>query len=95
VPGHSLGIEHLSVGWVEQVLVNVVEVRVVQDLVQSADVLEGVRIVVHLPHVVILEHGPEYVFRDVTKGVLVLREEVAGITVFVDVYLEVLSVGHV
>jgi len=71
------------------------KVGVVLDLIQSSNVLEGICIVIHLSHVVILEHRPKHVFRDITKGILMFCEKIAWIAVFVDIDLQVLSVRHV
>ena len=88
-------IEHLTVGWNKQILVHVLEVWVVLDLVQIMHVLEGVSILVHLLHVVILEGLSENMFRNVAKSILVLCLEVARVAFRVDVDLQVRSVRQV
>ena len=44
--------------WLEQDRVTVAKVGVVLDLIECAHVLERIRIMIHLSHVEILEHGP-------------------------------------
>lgn len=75
--------------------VAVVEVGIVLDLVESADVLKWVRIMVHFPHVVILEHGSKDVLWDVAECVLVLAKLIARIATLVDVDLQVLAIADV
>ena len=89
---HSVRIKHLSMSWNKKVLVHVSKVGVVLYLVERSNVLEGVCIMIHLSHVVILEHRPKHVFRDVAKGILMLCEDVAWITIFVDIDLQMFAV---
>ena len=54
VLGYSMGVELVSISRVEAVLIRVAEVRMIEDLVYLTVILERIRIMIHLLHVVVL-----------------------------------------
>ena len=57
--------------------------------------MERIGIMVHLLHVVVLEHGADHVLRYVTEGILMLAKQVARITPTVDVNLQIFSIRNI
>ena len=95
VLGDSGGVKHLTVVRVEQVRVRVPKVRIVEHVVERFYVVKRISVVVHLLHVVVLEHGTDHVLWDVAEGVLVLVEEIAWVAATVHVNLKVFALGDV
>ena len=71
------------------------KVWVIDHSVESRHVLERIRILIHLLHVVHLEHALDNVLWNISNCELMLIDQLCRIVPFVNVDLKSLPVGHV